>query len=436
MMGRFLFAFLLMPALFAAAAEEWPEFRGPNGNGYVPDAKIPTNWSESEAVTWKVPVPGEGFSSPVISGNQLWLTTALVEQISEEEQEARAAELTTNPRGIQFGGKLSLRAICYDTESGRQLHDVECFQFPSANPKHATNSYASPTPVLSQGKVFCHFGDYGTCAIDASTGKLLWTNQELHIEHQNGPGSSPVIWQDKLIVHFDGTDSQFLAAFDAETGDIAWKTMRSGPMPEKEEFCKAYCTPALISGGQDQLISPAADWVYGYDPKTGKELWRAAYGDLGFSTVPRPIVGDGLVFICTSFMRSRLLAVDYSGSGDVSETHIRWTYDRQVPQKPSLLLHEGNLYLVGDKGIATCLDSRTGEVKWQERISGQYSASPLFANGLIYLFNAEGLTTIIKPGDSYEVVAENRLDEGFMASPAVKGNSLFLRTEGHLYRID
>ena len=436
MMGRFLIAFLLMPALFAAAAEEWPEFRGPNGNGYVPDAKIPTNWSESEAVTWKVPVPGEGFSSPVISGNQLWLTTALVEPISEEEQEARAAELTTNPRGIQFGGKLSLRAICYDTESGRQLHDVECFQFPSANPKHATNSYASPTPVLSQGKVFCHFGDYGTCAIDASTGKLLWANQELHIEHQNGPGSSPVIWQDKLIVHFDGTDSQFLAAFDAETGDIAWKTMRSGPMPEKEEFCKAYCTPALISGEQDQLISPAADWVYGYDPESGKELWRAAYGDLGFSTVPRPIVGDGLVFICTSFMRSRLLAVDYSGSGDVSETHIRWTYDRQVPQKPSLLLHERNLYLVGDKGIATCLDSRTGEVKWQERIPGQYSASPLFANGLIYLFNAEGLTTVIKPGDSYEVVAENRLDEGFMASPAVKGNSLFLRTDGHLYRID
>jgi len=436
MMGRILIALSLLPVTCVAAAEEWPEFRGPNGDGRAPEAEIATTWSETESVTWKSPIPGEGFSSPVISGNQLWLTTAEVEPISAEEEERRKAELTTNPRGIQFGGKLTLSALCYDVNNGELLHKVECFQFPAANPKHATNSYASPTPVIRDGKLFCHFGDYGTCAVDAGSGKLLWQNQELHIEHQNGPGSSPVVWGDKLIVHFDGTDSQFLAAFDTETGKIAWKTMRSGEMPEKGEFCKAYCTPAIVEGGDAQLISPASDWVYSYNPETGEENWRAAYGDLGFSTVPRPIIGNGLVYICTSFMRSRLLAVDYSGSGDVSETHIRWTFDRQVPQKPSLLLHEGNLYLVGDKGIATCLDAKTGEQKWQERIPGQYSASPLFANGLIYLFNSDGLTTVIKPGDSYEVVAENSLDDGFMASPAVKGNSLFLRTNNHLYRID
>lgn len=418
-------------------ADDWTEFRGPGGQGHAPDAKLPLNWSEEQNVTWKVPVPGEGHSSPVISGNQLWLTTADVQPLSEEEEEAKLAELKTNPRGIRFGGALKLRAICFDTQTGNVLHEVECFEYPSANPKHATNSYASPTPVIHDGKVFCHFGEYGTCAIDCASGQVVWRSQEFQIDHQNGPGSSPIVWQNLVIVHYDGIDRQFLVAYKAESGEVAWKRPREGEMSERPEFKKAYCTPVVVEvNGQDQLISPAADWVYSYDPATGKEIWRSRYGQLGFSTVPRPVVGHGMVYICTSFVKSRLLAIRYDGQGDVSDTHVAWYTDRQVPQKPSLMLVGQELFFVSDGGIATCVDALTGEQRWQERFRGQYSASPLYANGRIYWFNHEGQTTVIAPSRELKPLAENVLASAIFATPAVQGDALFIRTETHLYRIE
>ncbi|MBV11630.1 PQQ-binding-like beta-propeller repeat protein [Rubinisphaera sp.] len=433
-----LFSWMLTLCLTAGvtqAADEWPQFRGPDGNGHAENAELPTHWSETENVRWKVPVAGEGFSSPVISGNQIWLTTAIVEPLSAEEEEAKLAQLA-NPRGIQFGGPLTLKAIAYDVATGKMLHDVVCFQFPGANPKHATNSYASPTPVISEGRLYCHFGDYGTCCIDAESGELLWQNQELHVDHQNGPGSSPVLWNDLLIIHFDGIDFQFLAAMNKDDGRVVWKTDRSGEMNPKPEMKKAYGTPTIQAvNGKDQIISPAANWVYGYDPATGKELWKAGYGQLGFSTVPKPVVGNGMAYVCTSFMQSRLVAVKYDGTGDVTESHVVWTADRQIPKTPSLLLVENDLFFVGDAGIATMLDAKTGDQVWQERFPGQYSASPLLANGNIYVSNKEGVTTVFKSGKTFELVAENTLDTGCMGSAAVKGNELFMRTTTHLYCI-
>jgi len=431
-----LFASLMVSARLHAA-EDWPQWRGPAGDGHAPNAKIPTTWDEQTNIRWKVPVEGEGFSSPVIADGKLWLTTALVEALSPEEEEAKLAELKTNPRGIKFGGPLTLKAQAFDVDSGKLLHDVVCFEFPSANPKHATNSYASPTPVIAGNRLFCHFGDYGTCCVDVDSGKLIWTNQELHVDHQNGPGSSPVVWKDLVIMHYDGIDAQYIAALNADDGTLAWKTPRSGELDPKPEFQKAYCTPSIHEiDGKEQLVSPGANWLYGYDPATGKELWKASYGQLGFSTVPRPVFGKGMAFICTSFLQSRLVAVKTGGaSGDISETHVAWTADRQIPKKPGILFVDDNLYFVSDSGIASTLRAETGEEVWQERFPGQYSASPLYANGSIYVFNQEGITMVYKPGDTFELVSENPIDEGCMATPAISGDRLFVRTMSHLYCI-
>ncbi len=419
------------------AEESWPQFRGPLGNGHAPDAKIPVTWSESENVTWKVPVLGEGHSSPVIYGNQLWLTTAIVEKLSEEEQEARLEKIEFASNGLQISGALTLKALAFDIQSGKQIFEVDLLHYDAASPKHITNSYASPTPVIEKGRVYCHFGEYGICCVDTTTGKVLWKNQELKVDHQNGPGASPVMWNDLVIVHYDGIDHQFIAAFNKSDGKIAWKTIRSGKTKDLPPFKKAYCTPVITQvNGKPLLISPAADWVYGYDPETGKELCKTSYGKLGFSTVCKPVIGNGMVYICTGFMKSRLVAVKYEGAGDLSETNVVWHSDRQIPQKPSLLLLDKEIYFVNDKGIGICLDAMTGEQIWQERFEGKYSASPIYASGHIYFFNEEGKTTVIKPGKELNIVTENHLDAGFKASPAIIGDTLFLRTTTHLYRIE
>ncbi len=422
---------------FASHAEdEWPQFRGPQGDGHTAATGLPLKWSETENVAWKTPIPGNGHSSPVISGKQIWLTTAIVDTLSPAEQKKRLAKLA-NSNGLEIAGGVSLRAICADLDTGEILRNIELFHVENPEPVHSLNSYASPTPVIEKGRVYFHFGTYGTACVDTKSGEILWRDNSLKVDHQNGPGASPILWKNLLIVHYDGIDRQFVAARDKKTGDVVWNVKRSGKMPDKAEFQKAYATPHIIEeAGRSQLISPGSDWVYAYDPATGHELWRANYGQLGFSTVPRPVVGHGMVYIITSFMQSRLLAIKYDGQGDVSATHVVWKSDRQVPKKPSALLVGQELYLINDNGVATCLDALTGDVHWTERLGGQYSASPLSAAGRIYAFNQKGKTVVFKPGTKYEALAENQLDAGFMASPAVAGNALILRTETHLYRVE
>lgn len=420
-----------------AAQESWPQFRGPSGNGHASHAKIPLTWSETENITWKVPVLGEGYSSPVILGNQLWLTTAVVGKLTAEQEEAQIAKIKTGTRGIQIAGPLTLKAIAFDVLTGKLLHEIDCFQYDLTGPKHTTNSFASPTPVIEKGRIYCHFGEYGICCVDTIKGEIAWRNQEFKINHQNGPGASPVLWGDLVIVHYDGIDQQFIAAYRKADGKVAWKIKRSGELSETPEFQKSYSTPVITKvNGKPLLISPAANWVYGYDPATGKEIWKAGYGKLGFSTVPKPVIGNGMVYICTSFLKSRLVAVKYDGTGDVTESHVVWHSDRQVPQKPSLMLLGKEIFFVNDKGIGMSLDAMTGETIWQERLEGKYSASPLYASGHVYFFSDEGKTTVIKPGKELNIVAENHLDSGFRASPAVQGDTLFLRTTTHLYRIE
>lgn len=417
------------------AAEEWPQFRGPRGDGHAETEGLPATWSENSNVIWKTPVPGNGHASPVIADGKVWLLTALQTPLTAEEKAKRLAGIPNN-RGLEIAGKVALKALAFDVHTGKPLHDVELFVLDNPPPIHSLNSYASPTPVLEGGRLYCHLGTYGTACVDTNDGKIVWSNEDFHVEHQNGPGSSPVVWKDLVVAHFDGIDKQFVAAFHKATGKVAWKTDRSGKLGEKEDVKKAYCTPTIIQDqGRAVLVSPGADWVYGYDVETGTELWRINYGKLGFSTVPRPVIGHGMAYICTSYMDSRLLAIRLDGKGDVSKSHVAWTFDKQVPKKPSLLLVDDLLYMVNDGGVLTCLEALTGKELWKQRLGGDFSASPLYADGKLHFFNQQGKAIVIRPGRTYDEVSVNQLDEGFMASPAVFRRALILRTNTHLYRI-
>lgn len=300
-------------------------------------------------------------------------------------------------------------------------------------PIHSLNSFASPTPVLTDGKLIGHFGTNGTACLDTRSGRVLWTNRDLRIKHENGAGSSPILWRDRVIFHCDGSDQQYIVALDLQTGAVVWKTDRTGTMHDHPQMKKAYGTPLIVQiDGQPVVISPAADWLYGYDPETGRELWKVAYGDLGFSIVPRPVAGHGMVFMSTSFMQPELLGVKLGGQ----QPSIVWRNKRQMPSQPSPLLIGEQIYVVSDKGIFSSLNALTGETIYAERLGGNFSSSPLYAAGRIYLSNREGSTYVLQPGPEFKVLATNLLPGQIMASPVALGKTLYLRTDQALYAIE
>jgi outer membrane protein assembly factor BamB len=401
----------LVPAGSATAADlPWPEFRGPQGNGHAAAYNLPERWSERENVAWKTPLPGEGWSSPVVAADGIWVTTA--------DDEGR-----------------SLRVLCVEPARGKLVRNIEAFHRHDAIPKNAKNSFASPTPVLDEQCVYVHFGTQGTACIEQATGDVLWRNQDLVLDHKEGPGSSPILWNDLLIVNCDGLDVQYVAALDKQTGRLRWKTHRTGKMHDNPDFRKAYCTPLVVTiDGRDQLVSPGADRVIGYDPADGRELWRVEYH--GFSIVPRPVLAHNMLYVTTAFARPELWAVRTGAHGDATETHVAWKLKKMVPSSPSPLVVGDELYLISDKGILTCVDARDGTELWSERIGGNFSASPLYADGKIYLFSEEGKGYVLKPGRAYHVLNENHLEGRILASPAAVGRSLFVRTDKALYRLE
>jgi outer membrane protein assembly factor BamB len=389
----------------AARAQDWPAFRGPTGQGHSTERGLPLEWSESTNVIWKVPVPGRGWSSPVVADGRVWLTTAAPDRTG------------------------SLRLLAYDVGTGREVLDSEVFrvdQTASPNPK---NSLASPTPVIDvgDGRVYVHFGADGTAAL-TTDGELLWSRQFPHVT-QHGNGGSPVLYRDRLILSVDGYDTAYVVALDAATGDERWRTVRRNPISQ------AYSTPLIIRVGEgDQLFSIGAFRATAYDPDSGAEIWEVSYGD-GFSNVPAPVFGHGMVYVATGFQVPSVIAVRADGRGDVTGTHTAWTLRRGAPLTPSPLLVGDELYIVSDLGIATCLDARTGATHWRERLGGNFSASPVFADGRIYFQSEEGVTTVLAPGTAYRELATNRLDGATLASMAVASGSLFIRTHDHLYRL-
>ncbi|MBI1913364.1 MAG: PQQ-binding-like beta-propeller repeat protein [Planctomycetes bacterium] len=393
-----------------AVAVDWPQFRGPDGQGHSSARGLPLRWSEKENVRWKTAIPGLGWSSPVIGDGQVWLTTAT-------------------------GEGHSLRAVCVDAASGRLLRDVEVFRVKDPPPINPKNSYASPTSVLEDGRLYVHFGTLGTACLETASGKILWTNQELRLDHKEGTGSSPILCGDLLIVNCDGLDVQYVAALEKKTGRLAWKVKRTGARSENPDFRKAYSTPLVIRvGGKEQVVSVGADRTSGYDPATGKEIWWVDYN--GFSNTPRPVFGHGLVFLCTGYFHPEVWAVRSDGKGDVTKTHVVWRDARQAPANPSPLLVDDILYTVSDTGIVTARTAKTGRQLWSERLGGPVTSSPLDADGHLYSFDEEGKASVLRPGPKFELLARNSLDGRVLASPAVAGRALFLRTDGHLYRIE
>ena len=407
---------LCLSALTSFAQGEWPQFRGPTGEGRA-DANLPLEWSEDKNITWKTPIHGRAWSSPVVWGNQIWLTTA-----SEDGNE--------------------LYAVAVDLQTGKIIHDQKIFHESAPQFAHKFNTYGSPTPVIEEGRVYITFGSPGTACLDTKTGKVLWERRDLECNHFRGAGSSPVLHGDLLIMHFDGSDFQYVIALNKHTGETAWKTQRSidfqdltpdGKIEADGDFRKAFSTPLITDFGNGPvMLSLGSKALYAYRPGSGEELWRLEERKTHSGTC-RPVVGHGLIFVSTGFSRSELLAVKPPvGEG---KPDVIWRSSRNAPNKPSPLLVGDYLYLVDDGGIASCLEARTGQEAWRERVGGNYSASPITANGRIYFFNEEGKTTVVEAKPEFKILASNELGDGFMASPAVAGDSLILRSRTHLYRI-
>jgi outer membrane protein assembly factor BamB len=411
-MRTLLTATALLLGLPAVRAEDsWTQFRGPNGSGVSRSAGLPTTWDEKTHVAWKTAVPGKGWSSPVVLGKQVWLTTA-------------------PPDGT------TRSALCFDRDTGKLLHDVKVFDTPKPlYTFHAFNSHASPTPVIEPGRVYVHFGAAGTACLDTQTAKVLWKRTDFSCNHWRGPGSSPVLAGDKLMLTFDGYDKQYLVALNKGDGTTAWRKDRAiRYRSDNGDLKKAYGTPAVfVVGGKAQLVSPSAGAVIAYDPETGNELWRVRHP--GMNAATPPLLADGLVLVTTGDP-SRLLAVRPTGEGDVTATHVAWTCKSGVPNRPAPLVVGDLLYMVNNGGTVTCLEVKTGETVWSKRYTGNYTASPVFADGRLYLFDQDGKARVLRVGRAPQLEATNTLADGCMASPAVAGKALFVRTKTHLYRIE
>jgi outer membrane protein assembly factor BamB len=392
-----------------ARSEDWPQFRGPTGQGISREAKLPSEWSAEKNVVWQQSVPGSGWSSPIVVNGRVYLTSAVP----------------------QTGSDQSLEALCLEASSGKMVWQKEVFRQNGATaaPIHGKNSHASPTPICHGDRLYVHFGHQGTACLDLA-GKILWRNRDFAFQPVHGNGGSPILVDDALIFSCDGAEERFIVALDRNTGKLLWKTDRTGDVARKFSFS----TPLAITvKGRKQIVSPGSDAVSAYDLATGKEIWKVRYD--GYSVIPRPVFGHGLVFICTGFNAPSLLAIRPDGEGDVTATHVAWQTRKGAPLTPSPLLVKDELYMISDNGIASCLDAVTGQVHWQERLGSNYSASPLYGDGKIYFQAEDGTAVVVRAGKRFEQLARNSLAERALASYAASENALFIRTEKRLYRI-
>ena len=425
---RFSLAAFLFATLTALSADNWPEFRGPYGDGRSDATNLPLTWSETENVRWKTAIHDKGWSSPVVWGNQVWLTTA-----------------------TENGDKCY--AVAVDRDTGKVIHDILLFEVnvrpvKGKNPPSiaapyeqwaAFNSYASPTAAIEEGRVYAHFGTAGTACLDTATGKVLWKRTDLECCHHRGAGSSPVLHGDLVILTFDGFDVQYVVALSKKTGETVWKRERNFHAPEKNgDLRKAYATPLVITVDDRPLVvSPSAEATAAYDPKTGEEVWRVVHG--GMNASMRPVFGQGKLFTGGSDGGKQLVAVRPDGKGDVTKSHTDWVYTKGAPNRSSFLLVGDKLLMVNSGGITICLDAKDGKELKKDRLDskgGQFWASPIVADRKWYAFDDAGHGFVISADEKMTVLATNTLASGGRASPAAVGKALYVRTFTHLYRIE
>ncbi len=415
-----------LAGLAAAGAADWPQFRGPAGNGLAPEASPPLRWDETNHIVWKVPVTGRGRSSPVVMGDRIWLTSAV-------EQGVRRTRIGADD--MQTAEHVSHRVICLARETGRPLWETTLTDLANPDPVHWYNSWATPTPVVEPGRLYCDFGTFATACLDAQSGRVIW-QKRLPLDHQVGPGSSPVLYKNLLLLARDGRDQQYLIALNKDTGETVWRTNRPPIQTPRGDLRKSFSTPLLVQAGDRvQLISSCAHWIISYDPASGAEFWRLRHGE-GFSIGSCPVFGQGTVFFSSGCFRPQMFAVRADGQGDVTATHVAWKSTRQIPVMSSPLLVGEELYWVSDDGMACCAEARTGQVHWQERLGGTYLASPLHAQGRIHFWGMDGKTVVVKAGPQFERLAENKLEGPLVATPALVAKAIYLRTDSHLYRIE
>lgn len=421
---RIIFWSLLVSICSVTVADEnWNQFRGPRGDGTSVAKGLPVKFAEgSPQIVWKTPVPGRAWSSPVIWGQQIWMTNAPEIQNTTKEKP-------------KLDKPLELSAVCLDLAGGKIIHNVKLFDVDTPQFTHATNSYGSPTPYVEEGRVYIHFGAYGTACLDTTTGKKIWERTDFECDHFRGPGSSPVVYGDLLYLTFDGYDQQYIVALNKFTGKTIWKKDRGIDFGTTDgDAKKAYSTPMLIeAGGRKLLVSPFAAATIAYDPLSGDPIWTVRHG--GMNAAGRPLYGNGLLFINSADGPNPLIAVPATGEGDITK-NIVWRTTKAVPKRASQLLIGDLLFMMNDGGVASCLDAPTGKEIWTTRMMGDWWASPLYADGLIYCLSQQGQIPVFKASREFELVADNKLDEGFIASPAVAGKALILRSKGHVYRIE
>ncbi|MEM9282983.1 MAG: PQQ-binding-like beta-propeller repeat protein [Verrucomicrobiota bacterium] len=437
---RLLLSLSCLSLLLSSQADEWPQFRGPDGDGIADAANVPREFGESSSLTWKIKLPGRGWSSPVFDGEHLWLTTAKEVFPDETERirlltEAGEEEKKFAQKQVASSIELALLKVSY--ERGVIEEELLLTTVEEPDPIHKFNSYASPTPVISGKLVIAHFGTFGTFAIDRVSGSVAW-ERTIKLEHSVGPGSSPFVHDGRLVLICDGTDRQFVTALDVDTGETLWSKDRPEMRAEKGDHKKAYNTPIVITGprGREQLICMGSQWLVSYHPESGETFWQLDHGK-GFSVVPRPVYSKDheLLFVSTGFGNTDLLAVRPDGDGDVTRSDkLVWKDPKRIPTKPSPLLVGDELYVISDGGVATCFDAVTGKIHWNTRITGNYSASPMFADGHIYVCSEEGKVTLFRPGLNYAEAFVNQIDESIMASPMALDGNLVIRSVSSLYR--
>jgi len=414
---RLIFPIFSLTTSFAQESN-WTHFRGSHLNGISGDTLVPVFWNDTTNIIWKTDIRGRGWSSPVVFGNQVWMSSATVD-------------------GKEMSG------ICVDFKSGKQLFYILLFKQDSIYGKHPVNTYATPTSCIEQGFVYLNFGSSGTACVNTESGQIVWKRSDLKCEHMQGTGASPILYKDLLILHYEGTDHQFIVALNKKTGETVWRTERP---PECYEHLapvgkKAYVTPIVIKvGGKDLLVSNGAAVCIAYEAETGKEVWRVVQGE--DSTIAMPFSEEEIVYFYTSFVTpengekyAELLAVDPKGLGDITKTNVLWRLKSPVLQLLTPLIKDGIIYTVDSRNNLLVIDARTGVTLYSKKLKNRYNSSPVYAGGRIYFTSVKGETLVLQAGRTLQVVAENMLPGDVYATPAIVKNSILIRNEFSLYRV-